>query len=236
LDPTQNVFNGFQHSLQRKTQPGLGNRYPVTFEQVLHTWIRALPPDFSDLQIKLKKSNLDKKWLRATTPAELFILTIEEMRSCSINYKSNTSKQSSEPNPVTAKLCKKAPVSDRGQFPEDFPTFDKLYAKVKEMVEANDNRETVEAKFKPAYPYHVSCWLCRIRPNKKGSHKSNSCPLLKSLFLLIYPYEKLLEQLSCRVIPSPLPSALPELEALFDSGHLVEGWKNSKSMLKQIET
>ena len=133
------------------------------FEQVLHTWIRALPTDFSDLQMKLNKSNLDQKWTRATTIAQLFILTIEEMRNCNINYSTNPKKPTTEPKPpLTAKLVKKAPVSDRGRFPEDFPTFEKLFEKVKEMKEANNSKETIEAKFQPGYPYPGSCWLCQI--------------------------------------------------------------------------
>ena len=117
------------------------------FEQVLHSWIRALPSDFSDLQMKLNKASLDSKWLKATTVAQLFILTIEEMQNCNISYEVNGQpKQTEAPKPLTTKLVKKAPSSDRGKFPEDFPTFDKLHAKVKEMIEANETKETVEAK------------------------------------------------------------------------------------------
>ena len=96
--------------------------------------------------------------------AQLFILTIKIMRNCNINYTANPKKPPSEPKPLTAKLVKKAPVSVRGSFLEDFPTFDKLFEKVKEMVEANNSRETIKAKFQPGYPYPGSCWLCQIRP------------------------------------------------------------------------
>ena len=33
----------------------------------------------------------------------------------------------------------------------------------------------------------------------------------------------------------PLPSDLSKLEALFESSHLIGGWRNSKSMLQEIE-
>ena len=133
--------------------------------------------------MKLNKSSLDSKWLKAATVAELFILTIEEMNNCNISYDVNSQpKQTELPKPLTAKLVKKAPSSDRGKFPEGFPTFDKLHAKVKEMIEANESRETVEAKFKQPYQYTASCWLCRILPRKTGSHGSAKCPLLKNLF------------------------------------------------------
>ena len=65
--------------------------------------------------MKLNKSTLDEKWTNATTVAQLFILTIEEMRNCSIKY-NKSNKQPSEPKPLTTKLVKKAPVSDRGRF------------------------------------------------------------------------------------------------------------------------
>ena len=168
------------------------------FEQVLHTWIRALPTDFSNLQMKLNKSTLDSKWTQASTVAQLFILTIEEMRNCNINYSGGLKKPTSKPKPLTVKLVKKAPTSDRGQFPEDFPSFDKLFEKVKEMVAANDTRETIEANFQSGYPYPGSCWLCRICPKKEGSHKSDRCPILKNTFSPYLP-----NSTSCRTIVHP---------------------------------
>ena len=152
------------------------------FERVLHTWIRALPSDFLDLQMKLNKSNLDDKWTNASTVAQLFILTINEMRNCNIEYNTKLTKQPSGLKLLTIKLVKKAPASDQGQFPEDFPTFHKLLEKVKEMAEANETCETVDSKFQQGYPYPGSCWLCRICPRKDASHKTNSCPLLKNIF------------------------------------------------------
>ena len=133
--------------------------------------------------MKLNKSNLNVKWTNAITVAQLLILTIKEMRNCNIKY-NKSSKQLSDPKPLTAKLVRKTPVSDRGHFLEDFPTFDKLYEKVKVLAESNETWETVEAKVQPGYTYPGSCWLCRICLRKEGSHKSNSCPLLKTIFTL----------------------------------------------------
>ena len=68
--------------------------------------------------MKLNKSNLDKMWTKATTPAELFILMIEEMQNCSIDYDTRTNpKPTDQPKLVTAKMAKKVPASYRGQFP-----------------------------------------------------------------------------------------------------------------------
>ena len=53
--------------------------------------------------MKLNKSNLDKKWTKATTPAELFILTIEEMQNRNIDYNTRTNtKPTEQPKQVTA--------------------------------------------------------------------------------------------------------------------------------------
>ena len=181
--PPKQTLMEFNTKFNEKLSLVLESNPDFSFERVLHTWIRALPSDFSDLQMKLNKSNLDDKWTKATTPAELFILTIEEMQNCNIDYDTGTNpKPTEQPKRVTAKMAKKAPVSDRGRFPEDYPTFEKLFDKVKEMVDANETRETIENKFKTPYQYNASCWLCRILPNKPAAHRSNICPVLKSLF------------------------------------------------------
>ena len=149
--------------------------------------------------MKLNKSALDSKWTQASTVAQLFILTIKEMQNCNITYSGSLKKAPLEPKPLTVKLVKKALASDRGCFLEDYPSFEKLFEKVKEMVAANDTHETIDAKFQPGYPYPGSYWLCRISPKKEGSLKSDRCPILKNLFS---PY--LTIGTSCRSItPSP---------------------------------
>lgn len=114
--------------------------------------------------MKLNKNNLNEKWTKAKTAAELFIWTIEGMRSCNINNDLGTNSKTTvtEPKPATAKLYKKALAADRGKLPDDFPTFKKFYEKVKAMAEAGDSKDTVESKFKPANAYTASCWLCLI--------------------------------------------------------------------------
>ena len=63
------------------------------------------------------------------------------------------------------------------------------------MVAANATRETIDAKFQAGYQYPASCWLCRIRPKKDGSHKTDRCHILKNLFA---PYPTI--GTSCRSI------------------------------------
>ena len=111
------------------------------------------------------------------------------MQNCNINYAANTKKTLTEPKLLTAKLVKKAPVSDKGHLPEDFPNFEKLFEKVKEMVEVNDSCETIKAKFQPAYPYPDSCWLCPIHPKKEGSQNQIDVLYLKISFHLTYQQE-----------------------------------------------
>ena len=55
------------------------------------------------------------------------------------------------------------------------------------MIEANEPCEVIETKLKTPYQYNASCWLCHIQPNKPASHRSNSCPVLKSIFTLYVP-------------------------------------------------
>ena len=154
------------------------------FEQVKHAWIRALPDEFSDLQMKLNKSNLDAKWKAVMTVADLYVLTLEEMGNCNITFTKQdpSPKAVPEPKPATIKLCKNAPTTSRGPFPAEFPSFDKLLAEVKSMAESNQTKEAIEQKFLPAYPYRSSCWLCRIKPRKDGNHRHTTCPLLKTIF------------------------------------------------------
>ena len=77
--PPKTSLMEFNMTLNKKLSLVFETAPDFAFEQVLHSWIRALPSDFSNLQMKLNKSNLDSKWINATTVAELFILTIEEM-------------------------------------------------------------------------------------------------------------------------------------------------------------
>ena len=125
-----------------------------TFTQIKHAWIKALPSAFLDLQMKLNKSKLDEKWSAVDTVAELFILTVEKIQNCNINFDSNPSKPPEPKPPLTSKLVQKQPADSRSAFLDDFSTFDKLYTKVKEMVDANETQEAIETKFKTPYPYH----------------------------------------------------------------------------------
>ena len=114
------------------------------FKQVKHMWIRALPSDFSDLQMKLNKSNLDANWNAVTTVAELYVLTLEEMENCNITFNTQSNpKPTAEPKPVTTKLCKNVSATSRGPFPAKFPSFDKLLAEVKSMIKLNQTKEAI---------------------------------------------------------------------------------------------
>ena len=107
MEPTKMTLIDFNTKINDNLSLVLESDPNCALECVLHTWIRALPSDFSDLQMILNKSNLNDKWTNASTAAQLFILTIKEMRNCNIEYNTKSTKQPSELKPLTIKLVKR---------------------------------------------------------------------------------------------------------------------------------
>ena len=137
------------------------------FNMVRDTWIRALPPVFSDLQNKYNKNQLDDDWLNATNIADLYVTTMVEKTNCNISL--DNPKQKDKPTdtvqerkPPTLADIRKVKSVDRNDFPTDFPTATKVEEKIRGMITEGKTKADIETLFKADYPY-AGCYCCRIK-------------------------------------------------------------------------
>lgn len=71
-------------------------------------------------------------------------------------------------------------TTDRGFFPDDFPTFEKIETEIKSMLANGKTQVDVDTKFKAPYRF-ISCYLCRVLPGKDYLHIAKTCQILKQM-------------------------------------------------------
>ena len=201
--PTKETLKEFNGRFQTLYNKVVDTNDSFPFENAKSTWINAMPSQFSDLKSKYNKQNLDEQWLTVNNPGKLWITTQLEIKNCGIQLPKVTSnnktkdhtkdttksKEDSErkgPYIPTKDSLALAKDNHRGAFPTEFPSFEKLQAEIKSMIDSGKTQADVEARFKDTYPY-PNCYLCRIVYKKPHCHKAPNCPLLKELFNLYRP-------------------------------------------------
>ena len=92
---------------------------------------------------------------------------------------SDTNVQPSKPATIEG-LRTRVQTTDRGFFPDDFPTFEKIETDIKSMLANGKTQADVETKFKAPYRFR-SCYLCRVLPGKDYFHIAKTCPILKQM-------------------------------------------------------
>lgn len=193
-DPSKEPLESFNGRYQELFTQVKDTDKTFPFDRAIDTWINAMPDEFTDLKIKYKKNQLDDVWKSVKDTGSLFITTKLEMITCNIDFdgfkkktKKKEKEKESETNvqptkPATIEgLRTRVQTTDRGFFPDDFPTFEKIETDIKSMLANGKTQADVETKFKAPYRYR-SCYLCRVLPGKDYFHITKTCPILKQMF------------------------------------------------------